>query len=98
VFKLLVCGVLCRSVAEPQHDLGAQASPSRTRSFDHGVATQLLVDDARMMTPPPAADATGATPPPAADSRTATLPPAADARAQGAIGDVEHRPLLESST
>jgi hypothetical protein len=48
-----------RSVVEPQHDLGAQASPSRTRSPDHEVGVQTLADDARTATPPPAAN-TGA--------------------------------------
>jgi hypothetical protein len=55
-----MCGdVLCRSVAEPQRDLGAQASPSRTRSLDHGVAAQSLVDDVRTVTPPSTTDARG---------------------------------------
>jgi hypothetical protein len=80
--------VLCRSVAEPQCNLGAQASLSRTRSLDHGVAAQLLVDDVRTATPPPAADARGVTLSPTADSRTTTPPPVADAGARGAIGDV----------
>jgi hypothetical protein len=68
---------LCRSVVEPQRDLGAQASPSRTRSPDLEFAAQTLADDARTTTPPPAADA-----------RTVTPPPAADATAQGSVGDV----------
>jgi hypothetical protein len=59
VFKLFACGVLCRSVAEPQRDLGAQASPSHMRSPDPRVAAQSLVDDTRMATLPPAADARG---------------------------------------
>jgi hypothetical protein len=56
---LFVCGGLCRSVAEPQRDLGAQASPSRTRSPDPKVVAQSLVDDARTANPPPAADEKG---------------------------------------
>jgi hypothetical protein len=71
VFWLITCccllyivfhGVFCMSVAEPQRDLGAQASPSRTRSPDHEVAAQTLVDDPRMTTPPPATDVRMATP------------------------------------
>jgi hypothetical protein len=54
-----VCGGLCRSVAEPQHDLGAQASASRTRSPNPKVMAQSLVNDARTATPPPAADERG---------------------------------------
>jgi hypothetical protein len=62
---------------ESQRDLGAQASPSRTRSPDHEVVTHTLDDDART-----------ATPPAAADTRMATLLPAADAGAQGSVGGV----------
>jgi hypothetical protein len=47
----------CRSVVEPQRDLGAQALPSRTRSPDHEVGGQTLADNARTATPPPAANA-----------------------------------------
>jgi hypothetical protein len=46
----------CRSDVRPQHDLGAKASPSRTRSPDHEVRAPMLVDDARTVTPPPVAD------------------------------------------
>jgi hypothetical protein len=46
----------CRSDVRPQRDLGAQASPSRTRSPDHEVGAQMLVDNARMTTPSPVAD------------------------------------------
>jgi hypothetical protein len=69
-------GAPYRSV-EPQRDLGAQASPSRTRSSDHEVTTQTLDDDARTATPSPAADA-----------RTATPLSVADAGAQCSIGDI----------
>jgi hypothetical protein len=61
---------LCRSVVEPQHDLGAQASPSRTRSSDPKVVMDSLADDARTATPPPAAGESGTTPPPVVDSGT----------------------------
>jgi hypothetical protein len=47
------------SVAEPQRNLGAQASPSRTRSPDPKVVAQSLVDDARTATPPPTTDERG---------------------------------------
>jgi hypothetical protein len=79
---------LYRSFVEPQRDLGAQASPSRMRPPDHGVATQTLADDARTVTPLPTADSRMVTPPSAVDARTATPPPGADAGAQGTIGDI----------
>jgi hypothetical protein len=78
----------CRSVVEPQHFLGAQASPSRTRSRDHGVTAQTLADDARTETPSPAVDSRMETPLPTADVRTATPPLGADATAQGPVGDI----------
>jgi hypothetical protein len=83
-----VCGGLCRSVAEPQRDLSAQASPSSMRSPDPKVVAQSLVDDARTTTPPPAADERGVTPPPATDSRTTTPPCADDVGVGGALGDI----------
>jgi hypothetical protein len=36
----------------PQDDLGAPASPSRTRSADPRVVGEALADDARTATPP----------------------------------------------
>jgi hypothetical protein len=60
---------LCRSVAEPQRDLGAQASPSRTRSPDPKVVGESLADDARIATPPRGAVESRANLPPVADSR-----------------------------
>jgi hypothetical protein len=74
---LLYHGVFCRSVVEPQRDLGAKASPSRTLLPGHKVASQTLADDART-----------ATSPPAADSRMVTPPPAVDAGAHGSVGGV----------
>ena len=67
---------LCRSDAQPQRDLGAQASPSQMRSPDHEVGVQTLVDDARTATPPPAADvgAQGST----GDVGASTSPPVTD--------------------
>jgi hypothetical protein len=79
---------LCRSVVEPQHELGAQASSSRTRSPDPRDAAQSLVDDARTATLPPVADERVATLPPATDSRTVTPPRGDEAGAEGNLGDV----------
>jgi hypothetical protein len=79
---------VCRSIIEPQRDLGAQASPSHMRSPDHGVAAQTLADDARTETPPPAADSRMVTPPPAADARVVTPPLSADAGAPGTVGGI----------
>jgi hypothetical protein len=52
VYLLLDMVFLCRSVAEPQRDLGAQASPSRMRSPDPKVVVESLADNARTATPP----------------------------------------------
>jgi hypothetical protein len=46
-----------QSDMQPQRDLGAQATPLRTRMPNHEVRAQTLVDDARMVTPPPATNA-----------------------------------------
>jgi hypothetical protein len=83
-----VCDGLCRSVLEPQRDLGTQASPSRTRSPDPKVVAQSFVDNARMATPPSAADEREVTPQSATDSRMVTPPRADDAGARGALGDI----------
>jgi hypothetical protein len=71
-----------------QHDLGAQALPSRMISSDHGVVAQTLVDDARTATPPPAVDSRTATPPPVANAWAMAPLPGANAGAQGSVGDV----------
>jgi hypothetical protein len=66
----------CRSDVQPQRGVGAQASPSRTRSPVREVVGQTLVDDARTATPPPAADvgAQGSV----GDVGTSTSPPVID--------------------
>jgi hypothetical protein len=79
VYSLLDVVFLCRLIAEPQRDLGAQASPSRTRSPDPKVVVESLVDDAGTATPLPAAGEKRTTPPPPADSRTASPPRVDDA-------------------
>jgi hypothetical protein len=87
--SLFVCADgLCRSVVMPHRDLGAHASPSRTRWSDQGAAAHTLVDDARTTTPLPAVDSRMATPPPAFDAWVMASPLGADASAQGSIGDV----------
>jgi hypothetical protein len=76
--------LLCRSMVEPQQDLGVPASPSRTRSADPKVVGESLVDDARIATPPWAA-----TPPwGAVESRT-TSPRVADTRMESPPCTVE---------
>jgi hypothetical protein len=84
----MFCLNVYRSVEEPQRDLGAQASPSRTRSPEPRGAAQLLVDDARTTTPPPAADERVATPPLVTNSRTTTPPRGDELGAGGTLGDV----------
>jgi hypothetical protein len=80
--------LLCRSVAHPQHDLGAPASPSRTRSADPKVVGESLVDDARTATPPRGAAESRETSLPVADSRVASPPRAVEAGEGTTIGDV----------
>jgi hypothetical protein len=80
--------LLCTSVVEPQRDLGAQASPSRTRSSDPKVVLDSLANDAGMATPPPAVGERRTTPLPPADSRTRSPPRAGDVGAGGVVGDV----------
>jgi hypothetical protein len=46
-----------RSDVQPQSALGAQDSPSRTRSSDHEVETQALVGDVGTSAPPPVNEA-----------------------------------------
>jgi hypothetical protein len=79
---------LCRSVAESQRNLGAQASPSRTRSSNPKVVVDSLVDDAGTATPPPVAGERRTTPLPMADLRTGSPPRAGDVGARGVVGDV----------
>jgi hypothetical protein len=77
-----------RLVAEPQHDLGTQASPFCTRLPDPKVVVESLADDTRTTTPPPAAGEKRTTPPLPADSQTTSPPRAGDTGVRGAIGDV----------
>jgi hypothetical protein len=86
---------LCRSVAEPQRDLGAQVSPSHTRSPDSKVVVESLADNVGTATPPLAAGEKRTTPPSTADSRTVSPPCADDAGAGGGIGSVGVSPPLK---
>jgi hypothetical protein len=58
----------------PQDDLGAPASPSRTRSADPRVVGEALADDARTATPPRGAVESRETSLPVANSRVETPP------------------------
>jgi hypothetical protein len=53
VCSLLDVMYLCRLVAEPQRDLGTQASPSHTRLPDPKVVVESLTDDELTATPLP---------------------------------------------
>jgi hypothetical protein len=88
VYALLDVELLGRSVPKPQCDLGAQASPSRTRSPDPKVMVELLADNTGTATPPLGAGEKMMTPATAADSRTASPPGAGDAGAGGVVGDI----------
>jgi hypothetical protein len=72
----------------PQGDLGAPASPSRTRSADPTVVGEALADDARTATPPRGAVESRATSPPVADSRVETPPRVVDGEGVSSVGDV----------
>jgi hypothetical protein len=88
VYVFLDVLLLCRSVAEPQRNLGAQASPSRTRSPDPKVVVESLTDDVGTANPPLAAGERRTTSPSVADSRTRSPPRVDDTGAGGAVGDV----------
>jgi hypothetical protein len=66
----------------------AEALPSHTRSPEPRGTAQSLVDDARTVTLPPAANGRVATPPLATNSRTMTPPRGDEAGAGGALGDI----------
>jgi hypothetical protein len=86
--------LLCRSVVEPQQDLGASASPSRMMSADPKVMGESLVDDARTATLPRAATPprgpaeSRATSPPMADTRMASPPRTCEAGEGTIVGDI----------
>jgi hypothetical protein len=61
-------------VAVPLGDLGAPASPSRTRSAEPKVVGEALADDAHTATPPRGVVESKATSLPVADSRVETPP------------------------
>jgi hypothetical protein len=69
-------------------DLGAAASPFRTRSDEPKVVGEVLADDAHTATPPRGAVESRATSPLVADSRVETPPRVADARGATSIRDV----------
>jgi hypothetical protein len=81
--------LLCRPVVVQQRNLGAQASPSRTRSPDPKVVGESLVDDAQIATPPRGAAESRAASPPVVDLRVACPPRCVEAREGATIGDVE---------
>jgi hypothetical protein len=66
----------CRSDVQPYRGVGSKASPSRTRSPVREVGGETLVDNARTVTPLPAADAgaQGSI----GDVRASTSPPVID--------------------
>jgi hypothetical protein len=72
----------------PQEDLGAPASPSRTRSADLTVVGEALADDARTSTPPRGAVESRATSPPVVVSRVETPPRIIDVGGATSTGDV----------
>jgi hypothetical protein len=73
----------------PQRDLGAQASPSCTRSPDPKVMGESLADDARRTTLPRGVVESRATSSLLADSRVASPPRAVEAGEGATVGDVE---------
>jgi hypothetical protein len=79
--------LLRRPVVAPQGDLGAPASPSRTRSPEPMIVGEALADDARIATPPRGVVESRAVSPPVADSRVETPPRAVEAEGVS-TGDV----------
>jgi hypothetical protein len=71
IFDLVL---LCRLVVVPQHDMGAQASPSHTRSPDPKIVGESLADDMRTATPPRGVAESRATSPSVANSRVVRPP------------------------
>jgi hypothetical protein len=78
----------CRPAVTPQGDLGAPASPSRTRSDEPKIVGEVLADDARTATPPRGADESRATSPPVANAWVETPPRVANAGGTTSTGDV----------
>jgi hypothetical protein len=78
----------CRSAVAPQGDLGAPASPSRTRSDEPKVVGEMLADDVHTATPPRGVVESRATSLPVADARVETPPCVADAGGTTSTGDV----------
>jgi hypothetical protein len=78
----------CRPAVEPQSDLDALASPSRTRSDEPKVVGEVLADDVHTSTPPQGAVGSRVTSPLVADSRVETPPRVADAGGATSTGDV----------
>jgi hypothetical protein len=87
-FSIDVALLMCRPAVAPQGDLGAPASPSRTRSDEPKVVGEVLADDAHTTTPPRGAVESRATSMPVADARVETPPRTADARGATYTGDV----------
>jgi hypothetical protein len=85
-------------VAEPQGDLGALASPSRTRSPDPTVVGEALANDACTATPPRGAVESRATSPHVADSRVETPLHGVEAVVGASAGTSERRPPQELLT
>jgi hypothetical protein len=85
---IVVALLTCKPAVAPQGDLGAPASPSRTRSDEPKVVGEALADDAHAATPPRGALESRATSPPVADARMETSPRAADAGGTTSTGDV----------
>jgi hypothetical protein len=69
-----VMSLTCRPAVVPQDDLGAPASPSRTRSADPIIMGETLTDDARTATPPRGEVESRATSLPMAGSGVESLP------------------------
>jgi hypothetical protein len=73
----------------PQDDLGAPASPSRTRSPNPKVVGEALGDDARTTTPSLGVAKSRAASPPVADTGVVSPPRAVEAGEGPSVGDVK---------
>jgi hypothetical protein len=76
----------------PQDDLGAPASPSRTRSPNPKVVGEALGDDARTTTPSLGVAKSRAASPPVADTGVVSPPRAVEAGEGPSLGTSRRRP------
>jgi hypothetical protein len=76
----------------PQDDLGAPASPSRTRLPEPKVVGEALADDARTATPPRGVAESRTASPPVVDTGVVSPPRIVEVQEGATVGDVGETP------